>query len=167
MQTYCEILISKIENDTDFTKLLQKAQQCIDKVVTNINDTEITKSISIINNLLMYLHIGWTEKEVKAVKYFLGIVGDYLTPFDNMSFDGDLRYNFRKNLTYLQKISIDNAIVYNILENNFFEDIISNINEEQRDSRKNNALKICEEYSRINVQLKAKLKDSKKYTSKK
>jgi len=87
MQTYCEILISKIENDTDFTKLLQKAQQCIDKVVTNINDTEITKSISIINNLLMYLHIGWTEKEVKAVKYFLGIVGDYLTPFDNMSFD--------------------------------------------------------------------------------
>ena len=167
MQPYCEILISQIENDTSFKKLLRKAQKCIDKVVTNINDTEITKSIAIINNLLMYLHIGWTDKEVKAVKYFLGILDDYIAPFDNMSVDGDLRYNFNKNLTYLQRITMDNPIVSTILKKDFFEDIYWIVDEDNRQSRKINAMKISEEYARISKQLNIKLKESKKYTSKK
>lgn len=167
MQPYCEILISQIENDTVFKKLLRKAQKCIDKVVTNINDTEITKSIAIINNLLMYLHIGWTDKEVKAVKYFLGILDDYIAPFDNMSFDGDLRYNFNKNLTYLQRITMDNPIVSAILKKDFFENIYLTVDEDNRQSRKINAMKISEEYARISKQLNTKLKESKKYTSKK
>lgn len=167
MQPYCEILISQIENDTSFKKLLRKAQRCIDKVVTNINDTEITKSIAIINNLLMYLHIGWTDKEVKAVKYFLGILDDYIAPFDNMSFDGDLRYNFNKNLTYLQRITMDNPIVSAILKKDFFENIYLTVDEDNRQSRKINAMKISEEYARISKQLNTKLKESKKYTSKK
>ena len=167
MQPYCEILISQIENDTSFKKLLRKAQKCIDKVVTNINDTEITKSIAIINNLLMYLHIGWTDKEVKAVKYFLGILDDYIAPFDNMSFDGDLRYNFNKNLTYLQRITMDNPIVSAILKKDFFENLYLTVDEDNRQSRKINAMKISEEYARISKQLNIKLKESKKYTSKK
>ena len=167
MQTYCEILISQIEDETTFETLLQNAKKCIDKVVANINDTEITKSITIINNLLMYLRIGWTDKEVKAVKHFLAIVEDYITPFNNMGIDGDLRYNFNKNLTYLQKITMDNPTVFAILKKDFFEDILWEIDEDDRYSRKANSIKISEEYSRICKQLNIKLKESKKYTSKK
>ena len=167
MTEYCESLIAKIENKEVFDELLQQTKQCIDKVVSNINDTEITKSISIINNLLMYIHIGWTEKELKGVEYFLLIVDDYLIPFKNMSIDGDLRYNFKKNLTYLEQITSDNRLVFELVGMNFFNNIRTRLDDNDRGSRKECSIEIKTKYIEVCSQLKKQVTSSKRYTSKK
>lgn len=166
MTDYCEKLIVEIENEEKFSVLLEQTKQCIDKVVSNKNDTEITKSISIINNLLMYIHIGWTEKELKAVNYFLSIIEDYLIPFKNMSIDGDLRYNFNKNLTYLERITSDNCLVFKLLGENFFNDIRVKIHEDDRNSRKICSSEIRNKYNNVCSQLKKKAEEAKRYISK-
>lgn len=165
MTDYCEKLIVEIENEEKFSVLLEQTKQCIDKVVSNKNDTEITKSISIINNLLMYIHIGWTEKELKAVNYFLSIIDDYLIPFKNMSIDGDLRYNFNKNLTYLERITSDNRLVFKLLGENFFNDIRVKIHEDDRNSRKICSGEIGNKYNNVCSQLKKKAEEAKRYIS--
>lgn len=167
MTSYCEYLIAKIEDDTLFDSFILKAIQCIDKVVINKNDTEITKSISLMNNLLMYLHIGWTEKDLKAVKHFLDIVDDYLIPFKNMSIDGDLRYNFNKNLVYLEKITSDNDFAYKLIGNSFFTDIHQNLHEENRNNRKVYALKIVDKYNSACQEFSDKINESQRFISQK
>jgi len=167
MTSYCERLISKIEDESMFDLLIQETKQCIDKVIANKNDTEITKSISIINNLLMYLHIGWTEKDLKTVEYFLEIVDDYLIPFKNMRIDGDLRYNFNKNFTYLEKITSDNSFVFKLIGESFFTDVQKTLDENNRDSRKFQANKIIIKYQEVCKTLNDKVNSSKKYAQRK
>lgn len=163
MTDYCECLINKIEDETSFDSFILKAKQCIDKVVINKNDTEITKSTSLMNNLLMYLHIEWTEKDLKAVKHFLDIVDDYLIPFKNISIDGDLRYNFNKNLVYLEKITSDNDFAYKLIESSFFTDIHQNLGEEDRSNRKRYALKIVNKYDSVCQEFSNKVSESQRF----
>ena len=115
----------------------------------------------------MYLHIGWTEKDLKTVEYFLEIVDDYLIPFKNMRIDGDLRYNFNKNFTYLEKITSDNSFVFKLIGESFFTDVQKTLDENNRDSRKFQANKIIIKYQEVCKTLNDKVNSSKKYAQRK
>ena len=50
--------------------------------------------------------------------------------------DGDLRYNFNKNLVYLEKVTSDNCFADELIGSRFFTNIKQNLNEGNRNNRK-------------------------------
>lgn len=163
MDEYCEILIKAIEEDCVFKELLNTAKECIDSVIRNLNDTEANKTSGVVNDLLLYSEIQWSEKDVNQAKYFVRVIDDYLIPFKNMRIDGDLRYNFIKNLVYLQQFTNDNKVARCLIDSHFFSEINCKLDENDRSNRMNNASIVCKEYEQIIRVLKGKIELASKY----
>ncbi len=145
-----EKLILAIENDENFIQLLGYAKKCIDSVIKNIGDTEANKTVSIVNQLLLYSEIEWNKNEINQAIYFNNMIDNYLIPFKNMKIDGDMRYKFNKNFSYLKSLINDNIVAKKLINRDVFVDVENNIDENNRDSRKLNSIKICDELFRIN-----------------
>lgn len=163
MDDYCEKLILAIEDDTHFMKLLEHAQKCIDSVIKNINDTDANKTVAVVNQLLLYSEIEWNKVEINQAIYFNNIIENYLIPFENMAIDGDMRYNFSKNFTYLSHFIDDNDIARKLISHEILIEASVDINEDNRDSRKLNSKKICNEIYRANKLINEKLKIANMY----
>lgn len=163
MEKYCEILIIAVEDDIVFSELLTKAKECIDKVVRNISDTEANKTLGVVNELLLYSETEWTQNDINEVMRFEEIIYFYLIPFINMSVDGDLRYNFEKNLDYLNQLIKDSKAVADLIEKEFFNEIYADLDENIRKNRKENAKKICNRIEEIRDLLQKKINIAKKY----
>lgn len=163
MDEYCEVLIKKINDHQTFIELLLSAKECIDAVVHNINDPETNKIVSIVNAMLLYSEIQWTDKDLRRATYFEKVVDDYLIPFKNMSIDGDLRYNFTKNLNYLKKITQDRRVVSCLISNDFFNRFKYEAIDEDRQLRITSSKEICYEYGRARKELREKIAVASKY----
>ena len=166
MDEYCERLILAIEDDENFIQLLGYAKKCIDSVVRNIGDTEANKTASIVNQLLLYSEIEWNGIEVNQAIYFYNMVDNYLIPFKNMRIDGDMRYNFCKNFSYLKSLINDNNVAKKLINKDILIEVEKNINEDNRDSRKSNSIKVCDELSRVNKLIDEKIKIVNVYKNK-
>jgi hypothetical protein len=158
MDEYCEKLILAIEDHGNFIQLLGYAKKCIDAVVRNIGDTEANKTASIVNQLLLYSEIELNGIEINQAIYFNNMFDNYLLPFKNMKIDGDMRYNFCKNFSYLKSLIDDNHVASKLINNDILIEVENNINEDSRDSRKSNSIKVCNELSRVNKLIDEKIK---------
>lgn len=157
MDDYCEELITIIENKESFLALLKRAQKCIDSVIKDITNPESNKTLSIVNQLLLYSEIEWNEKDINQAEYYLKLVDNYVVPFKNMSIDGDMRYNFSKNFLEVKLFLDDNNLISNIIDNNIIDEVESYVDESIRKSRKEYAKKIYTEINRINNIIKEKM----------
>lgn len=166
MDDYCEKLILTIENDENFIQLLGYAKKCIDSVIKNIGDTEANKTASIVNQLLLYSEIEWNKNEINQAIYFNNMIDSYLIPFKNMKIDGDMRYKFNKNFSYLKSLINDNIVAKKLINRDVFVDVENNIDEDNRDSRKLNSIKICDELFRVNKLINEKIKAFNLYKNK-
>lgn len=143
MEDYCLLLLNAIKEDSTFIALLEKAKECILSVIKNLNNTEANKTLSIVNELLLYSEIEWNEKDISQATLFINQIDEYLVPFYNMGyFDGDLRYNFETNLLYLEQFISTKPIIQKLVPSDFFTEIRSTLDEKIRQSRKESAKKI-------------------------
>jgi len=157
MDEYCEELILAIEDENKFKDLIEKAEECIEAVIKKISDTEANKKVSIVNQLLLYSDIGWSNDEINAADYFVRMIDNYMIPFTNMMMDGDMRYNFKKNLLEVETLIFDNSVSSKLI-NNIFEEVKSSVSEIDRESRKTNSFELYKEVSRVKNLIEDKLK---------
>ncbi|MFQ9697043.1 MAG: AIPR family protein [Zhenhengia sp.] len=135
MDVYCRKLIDTIENGESFNNLLQEAKNILDIVVGNVNDTEANKLNSLVNELLLYCNMGITRAEISEMIYFINNIYAYEIPFKNMSIDGDLRYNFNKNLNDLIWMVNKRGVKKYMKNNQVLEEIREKVDETNRQSR--------------------------------
>ncbi len=166
MDTYCEKLISIIENDENFLELLERTRNCIDSVIKDISNPEANKTLSVVNQLILYSEIEWNESDINQAKYYLKLVENYIIPFKNMSIDGDMRYNFSKNFLEIKLFLDDNNLINKIINNDVIDEIESHVDETNRNSRKLYSRKICKEIDRMNNIIKEKLSIVRKFENK-
>ncbi len=137
MEDHCLQLLNAINDEVQFLSLLDKAKSCVLAVVKNLNNTESNKTLSVVNELLLYSEIEWTEKDVNQATIFISQIDEYLAPFYTMgSFEGDLRYNFETNLRYLEAFISDKSTINSLLDSNFFTETRNLLDDKDRHSRK-------------------------------
>ena len=163
MDSYCEKLIMAVEDENTFEELLQRAKKCIDSVIRDISNLEANKTLSMVNQLLLYSEIEWNEQNINQAKYFLQLIDNYLTAFHNMSIDGDMRYNFSKNFLELKLFLDDNQLIQKIIDYDIIDEVECNVNETDRKSRKLYSNKICEEIKRVQMIMKEKMNIVSRY----
>lgn len=166
MDAYCEKLINSIENEEMFLGLLETAQKCIDSVIKDISNPEANKTLSIVNQLILYSEIEWNGININQAKYFMKLIDSYMIPFKNMSIDGDMRYNFSKNFLELKLFLDDNDLISKIINNDVIDEIESNVDETKRDSRKLNSRNLCKEIDRIKNIIEEKMNIASRYENK-
>lgn len=166
MDAYCEQLINSIENEEMFLGLLETAQKCIDSVIKDISNPEANKTLSIVNQLILYSEIEWNGININQAKYFMKLIDSYMISFKNMSIDGDMRYNFSKNFLELKLFLDDNDLISNIINNDVIDEIESNVDETKRDSRKLNSRNLYKEIDRIKNIIEEKMSIASRYENK-
>lgn len=166
MDNYCEKLIESIENQIKFEDLLSQAKDCIDSVITNVSNTEANKTLLVVQQLLLYSEIKWSEDDINQIEYFTKLIDSYINPFKTMSLDGDMRYNFGKNFMELKLFLGDNKCIYSMLDKDIIDDVERNLNEENRLSRIEYSKKICGEIVRLQLIINQKMKVVDRYKNK-
>lgn len=157
----CESFIKEIIDPVKFSSLLEKSILTINNVISNIDDLEVNKSGSIVNEIIMYCDLGINRNDLTKINVFCSSIENYLIPFFNIQLDGDLRYNFPDRLMEL-KAKVKS---YGLKELEIFLESydFSDIDLRKRSIRKKYAKEI---HDRVQVTKKAQEKiivDSKKY----
>jgi hypothetical protein len=152
MEDYCLKLLNAVNDDNSFFSLLNTAKTCVQDVIKNLNNTEANKTLGIVNELLLYSEIEWNEKDINQATVFIAQIDEYLIPFYNMGyFDGDLRYNFETNLSYLETFITTKPTIKKMLAPDFFSEIRADLDEKNRQSRKEKSSLI---HKKFNTDLK-------------
>ncbi|MDM5225007.1 AIPR family protein [Cytobacillus sp. NJ13] len=163
MDEYCILLIKQLIDQEKFNLLIEQAISILDKVIKNLDDLEANKTLSTVNSLLMYIDIELTEVELKNVKYFVNNIDVYLSPFDSMKKDGDLRFNFESRfeelLVFIKK--------YNMMDFAAdlpdFSDIFISVDFDNREERKKYSNMILESIYHLVSNLNKKIEKSRRY----
>lgn len=124
MDKHCEVLIEAIEDRNNFLELIAKAIKCIDNTIRNVRDPEANKTLDNVNRMLLYSEIEWNDKDISKAEIFSKQVDEYVSPFLCMKNNaGDLRYNFAKNLDYLETFLRDKKNIFCSFNNTIITDI--------------------------------------------
>ena len=149
MEEYCLKLLNTINDDDHFFSLLETAKTCIRDVIKNLNNLEANKTLAIVNELLLYSEIEWNEKDINQATVFIAQIDDYLVAFHNMGlFDGDLRYNFETNLSYLEAFITNKPTIKKMISPDFFSDIRVGLDAKNRNSRIEKSLLIYNKFKK-------------------
>lgn len=157
MDEFCGKLDDLIINQ--FDSLLIEAVEILCKNI-DVEDADANKTQNNVNALLRYMDINMTKLDLSHCKYFVNHIDDCLIPFLNMGYDGDLRYNFEKNLNelvFLLQTSHSEAIYKHIGE------LIKEKDYELREVRKQLSRGICNIIFIYRTTILQKIDRSKRY----
>lgn len=155
---YCEKILADFESNPN--EYISKAIEILNTVVSDINNTEVNKFQSIVNQLIMYCDLEVTSKDLKNYENLLEEMQSFTIPFRNISIDGDKRYNLGQWIDSLELVFFGNNkedLIEKIKHQKFLLD------ENDRESRKNTSKNILSFLTDEMVRMEDKINKSQRY----